>query len=197
MPVALRAAACGHQPELALRPWSQSDAGELLEIYRDPVMAASARRPVGTAQDADRWVAAQLQGWADQTRLSFAVTQAGTRGPAAAGQILGNVVLKDWAPGGDRAEIGYWTATAARRRGVASRAVVAVTTWAFETLGPCGLARIELLHDLGNSGSCLVAQRSGYELTGALEPDPPDFPAPGHLHTRRRPLLAAAGRGRD
>jgi RimJ/RimL family protein N-acetyltransferase len=195
MSIVLRAAADGHQPELLLRPWSPGDAAALLEIYRDPVMAASARRPVETEQAAAAWIAVRVQDWAHGSRLSFAVVQASAAGPAAAGRILANVALKDCVAGRDRAEVGYWTATTARRLGVASAAVLTVTTWAFERFGPRGLARIELLHSLGNNASCRVAQRCGYELTSVLDPYPPDFPEPGHLHTRSGPVLAAASGG--
>jgi RimJ/RimL family protein N-acetyltransferase len=101
--------------------------------------------------------------------------------------VVGNVVLKGHAVGKDRAEIGYWTAAAERRRGVASAAVVALTTWAFEHFGPEGLKRIELIHQQDNLASCRVALKSGYALTGMLPPDPPAFPVNGHLHTRYSP----------
>jgi RimJ/RimL family protein N-acetyltransferase len=89
--------------------------------------------------------------------------------------------------GKDSAEVGYWTAPAARCRSVASGAVELLTTWAFESFGPQGLQRIELLHQQDNVPSCRVAQKSGYVLTGVIPADPPAFPADGHLHTRYSP----------
>ena len=153
-----------------------------MDIYRDPAMYRSARNPIVTEQDAYRWLEAQQQGWTGGGRLSFAVLWC----EAAAGpdHVLGNVVLKGYAAGQDSAEVGYWTAPAARRRGVASAAVVTLTAWAFGNLGPAGLQRIELIHQQDNPASCRVAQKSGYALTGVLPADPPAFPDQGHLHTR-------------
>jgi RimJ/RimL family protein N-acetyltransferase len=180
--VVLHVAASGRQPALLLRPWCSQDRQDLMDIYRDPVMHESARNPIVTEQDAFRWLDAQQQGWTDGGRLSFAVLS--HEAAAAPDHVLGNVVLKGYAAGRDSAEVGYWTAPAARRRGVASAAVVTLTAWAFGSLGPAGLQRIELIHQQDNLASCRVAQKSGYALTGLLPADPPAFPDQGHLHTR-------------
>jgi len=180
--IELRAAASAGQPALLLRPWSSEDIRDLLEIYRDPAMSASARKPIASEDDARSWLEKQQAGWADGTRLSFAVLR--TAAPAARARAVGNVVLKGQSAGKDSAEVGYWTAAAARGHGVASAAVVALTTWAFESFGPDGLRRIELIHQLDNVASCRVAQKSGYALTGILPAEPPAFPLDGHLHTR-------------
>ncbi len=135
-----------------------------------------------TEQDAFRWLEVQRRGWTDGGRLSFAVLD-GVRG-SEAGRVLGNVALKGWQAGSDVAEVGYWTAAAARNRGIASRAVEMLTAWAFESFGAQGLQRIELLHQQDNLASCRVAQKSGYALIGVLPAEPPAFPAAGHLHAR-------------
>lgn len=183
--VELRAVASGCQPALLLRPWGGEDIQDLLEIYRDPAMSASGRNPLETEDDARRWLERQHAGWADGTRLSFAVLCDDVAGAPA--RAVGNVVLKGRSAGKDSAEIGYWTAAAARGRGVASAAVVTLSTWAFEVFGPHGLRRIELFHQLDNDASCRVAQKSGYTLTGILPACPPSFPLDGHLHTRYLP----------
>jgi RimJ/RimL family protein N-acetyltransferase len=189
--VVLHVAACGRQPALLLRPWCSQDRQDLMDIYRDPVMYRSARNPIVTEQDAFRWLEAQQQGWTGGGRLSFAVLSCEAAaapdhvlGNVVPDHVLGNVVLKGYAAGQDSAEVGYWTAPAARRRGVASAAVVTLTAWAFGSLGPAGLQRIELIHQQDNLASCRVAQKSGYALTGVLPADPPAFPGQGHLHTR-------------
>jgi RimJ/RimL family protein N-acetyltransferase len=185
MTVVLRSAEGGRGPALLLRPWAAQDIPRLLDIYRDPVMRQSSRNPIVTEQDAGRWLEVQQQGWTDGGRLSFAVV-GGERGNEP-GRALGNVALKGWKAGSDVAEVGYWTAAAARNRGIASRAVELVTAWAFESFGPQGLQRIELLHQEDNLASCRVAQKSGYALIDVLPPDPPAFPAAGHLHARYAP----------
>jgi len=183
--VELRAAASGRQPALLLRPWGGDDIQDLLEIYRDPAMSASGRNPLETQDDARRWLERQQAGWADGTRLSFAVVCVNVAGAPA--RAVGNVVLKGRSAGKDSAEVGYWTAPVARSRGVASAAVVTLTTWAFDSFGPDGLRRIELIHQLDNLASCRVAQKSGYALTGVLPAYPPAFPLDGHRHTRCSP----------
>src|SRR4051794_10106292 len=61
------------------------------------------------------------------------------------------------------ARVSYRTAPWARKRGVASHALVAVTRWAFDDLG---LERLELPHAIANPASCRVARRAGYQLEG-------------------------------
>jgi RimJ/RimL family protein N-acetyltransferase len=101
--------------------------------------------------------------------------------------VLGGIALKGCRAGKDTAEIGYWTAPAARNRGVASGAVELLTAWAFENFDAHGLRRVELLHQQDNLVSCRVAQKSGYALAEVLPADPPAFPRPGHRHVRYRP----------
>lgn len=95
-------------------------------------------------------------------------------------------MLKDTAPGKPSAEVGYWTAAHARGRGVAPRALEALTGWAFSTLGADGLQRLELLHQVDNPASCRVAQKSRYDVDRILPAAPPAFPLDGHVHTRHR-----------
>jgi RimJ/RimL family protein N-acetyltransferase len=182
----LRSDGSRHGLPLLLRPWSAQDIPGLLDIYRDPVMRASSRNPLLTEQDACRWLERQLQGWTDGGRLGFAVLEdEGTSEPS---HVLGGIALKGYKAGKDAAEVGYWTAAADRNRGVASQAVQMLTTWAFESLGPRGLHRIDLLHREDNPASCQVARKSGYALVRLLPPDPPAFPVTGHLHARYSPI---------
>jgi RimJ/RimL family protein N-acetyltransferase len=178
---------------LLLRPWDARDIPQLLAIYRDPAMRPGSRNFIETEQDACRWLEVQQHGWADGHRLAFAVLDSEPGGES--GRVLGNVVLKGWQTGRDAAEVGYWTAAAARNRGIASHAVRILTAWAFENFGARGLRRIELLHQQDNLASCRVAQKTGYVLAELLPADPPAFPSPGHLHVRHSeadPSSAAA-----
>jgi RimJ/RimL family protein N-acetyltransferase len=157
-------------PALTLRPWTDAHADALLEIYRDPAMRRWTRAPVRTPAEATAWLAVQKDGWHSGDRLSFAVHHDEER-------LVGCVVLKSphTAP-----EVGYWTAAAARGRGVASRALDALSTWAFTTRG---LTRLELLHQVDNVASCRVAEKAGYQYEKTLPATPP-FPLDGHLHAR-------------
>lgn len=122
--------------------------------------------------DAERWLLAQQAGWEAGVRFGFAVL-AGDR-------LAGQVVLKHPDPASTTAEVGYWTAAAARGQGVAPRAVELLTGWAFDARG---LRRLELYHAVDNPASCRVAQKAGYGLVAELPPQG-KWPTPGHLHVR-------------
>ncbi|WP_405096481.1 GNAT family N-acetyltransferase [Micromonospora sp. NBC_01412] len=183
MPVLLRAPATAHRPELLLRPWCDADIAELIEVYRDPELRRWVRRPVDDVNGARRWVTRSRQGWAAGSRFSFAVLEPR---PAAADRLVATVVLKEVLPGREHAEVGYWTAAWARGRGVAPRAVEAVTGWAFTRFAATGLARLELLHQVDNLASCRVAEKTGYLFQEVLPARAP-FPRDGHRHVRGAP----------
>ncbi|MEU6979236.1 MULTISPECIES: GNAT family N-acetyltransferase [unclassified Streptomyces] len=180
--VLLRADASPSAPSLVLRPWSMEDVAALVEAFRDPVLRRWTTSVVEDEADAESWVRTQETGWASGTRLSFAVLE--TRAGADDAELVGNVALKGAAAGKPAAEVGYWTAAHARGRGVAPRALEAVTAWAFRTFGDGGLHTLELLHQVDNAASCRVAEKSGYAFDRLLPATPPAFPLDGHLHVR-------------
>src|SRR5215469_13561851 len=93
--------------------------------------------------------------------------------PASAGQfslgildgqrLVGAVGLMPDQPGS--AELAYWIRPEQRGRGIASRAVQAVTLWAHRSLA---IPRIWLEIDPGNEPSLRVAQRAGYRFEQRL-----------------------------
>ncbi|MFJ4096545.1 GNAT family N-acetyltransferase [Kitasatospora sp. NPDC089913] len=171
-------------PALLLRPWRNEDAPALVEVYRDPVLRRWTTSVVDDEADALRWVGTQQEAWAAGHRFAFAVLEA--LPGAEPGPPLGNLVLKRVSPGGHTAEVGYWTSAPARGRGIAPRALEALTGWAFDTLGPTGLQRLELLHQVDNTASCRVAEKSRYAFDRVLTAAPPAYPLQGHLHVRLR-----------
>ncbi|MGW2212133.1 GNAT family N-acetyltransferase [Streptomyces sp. NPDC001781] len=137
------------------------------------------------------WIAGQARGWETGDRLGLAVVAAvspgspGTYGsletsgsPQGEGELLGHIVLGDVVAGGGRAGVGCWKAARARGRGVAPRALTALTGWAFGR----GLDRPESLHPTDDRASCRVALRCGYERAGVV----PALPVDGCLHARLR-----------
>ncbi|WP_062206503.1 GNAT family N-acetyltransferase [Streptomyces sp. NBRC 109706] len=187
----LEVAATPTAPALVLRPWSVADVPELVEIHRDPVLRRWSVDPLTSPDDTLRWLRDQERSWADGDRFAFAVLTDGPEG--AAERVAGHVVLKEVAAGKPSADVGYWTAAWARGRGVAPRALEALTGWAFDTFGDTGLARLDLLHQVDNAASCRVAEKTGYAFDRLLPPAPPAFPREGHVHTRHFPRLPRLG----
>ncbi|MGI5520915.1 GNAT family N-acetyltransferase [Micromonospora sp. CA-259024] len=176
MLIELRAPETSPAQGLALRPWCADDLDALLDAYRDPVLRRWTRVPVSDTAEGRRWLDRALRDWDDGRRYSFAVLEDDADGP----RLVANVVLKGVTPGEPAAEVGYWTAAWARGRGIAPRAVMTLSGWAFERFP--GLARLDLLHQVDNVASCRVAQKSGYTFRETLPARPP-FPLDGHRHS--------------
>jgi RimJ/RimL family protein N-acetyltransferase len=156
----------------------------LVEVSRDPALRQWAGSVVDNDADGARWVQAQQRGWAAGDRFGFAILE--EQPDSAREQLVGNVVLKEVISGKPAAEVGYWTAAHARVRGVAPRALEALTSWPFDTFEADGLERLELLYQVDNLASCRVAQKSRYDFDTTLPAAPPSFPRDGHLYIRRR-----------
>ncbi|MFD0419678.1 GNAT family N-acetyltransferase [Streptomyces sp. NPDC127108] len=194
MTVTLRVGATDGAPGMVLRPWDDGDAAALIDAYRDPLLRRWTRVPVRDHAEAARWLAVRHKGWATEEYVSFVVEEEhGGEGHGGGRRLVANVAVKAPRNSTGVGEVGYWTVAAARGRGVASRAVDALTDWAFGTYGASGLHWLRLLHQVDNVASCRVAAKAGYDLDAVLPVRPP-FPAPGHLHVRRRVTAGAAVR---
>jgi len=198
--------AVSRQPALILRPWRAADipalAAEMRHDYplggmwsrpderpfRIVLRGGAERTEPMDERDAARWLASQDRGWRDGDRLSFAVLEADDAG----GRVLaGNVGLKNREETGrigerETAEIGYWTALAARGRGVAPAAVRAVTGWVFDAFAGTSLRQIMLVHNVDNPASCRVAEKAGYPFQEFSPANPPHWFTNGHIHMRLR-----------
>ena len=87
---------------------------------------------------------------------------------AASDRLLGGVALHGDEAWAGVAEIGYHVAPWARRRGVATAAARLVAHWGLDVLG---LARLQILADTRNAGSCGVATRLGFVREGLRRRD--------------------------
>jgi RimJ/RimL family protein N-acetyltransferase len=197
--------AVSRQPALTLRPWRATDIPALTaEMSHDYLMggmwAAPDERPFRTVlrggddrtgpmgeRDSARWLTSQDRGWHDGDRLCFAVLETDEAGSCV---LAGNVGLKNRDETGrigedETAEIGYWTAVAARGHGVAPAAVSAVTNWVFDAFAGTSLRQIMLVHSDDNPASCRVAEKAGYPFLEFSPANPPHWFEDGHIHVRR------------
>ena len=78
-------------------------------------------------------------------------------------ELLGRASIKGIEVGGGQGGMAYWTMPDRRRRGVATRAVKALTRWAFHEIG---FHRLELTHSVHNIASCRVAVSAGFLSEG-------------------------------
>jgi RimJ/RimL family protein N-acetyltransferase len=78
------------------------------------------------------------------------------------GRLLGGASLERPVPTRQQAELGYWVTPEARRRGVATAAVRALSAYAFDT----GIVRLELLTHWENEASQRVALAAGFQREG-------------------------------
>jgi RimJ/RimL family protein N-acetyltransferase len=159
--------------------WSRPDERPV----RTALPGGAARR-TGAAEERDAawWLASQDRGWRDGDRLSFAVLEADDAGGCV---LAGNVGLKNREETGrvgerETAEIGYWTAVAARGRGIAPAAVRAVTDWVFDAFARARLRQIMLVHDVGNPASCRVAEKARYPFRELSPANRPHWLTDGH-----------------
>ncbi|MFF8840268.1 GNAT family N-acetyltransferase [Streptomyces sp. NPDC015130] len=129
-PVVLQVAALLVSPAFVLRPWLMEDVAAWVELSRDPALSQSASSVVDNDADGTRWVQAQQQRRAAGDRYAVFEAQPGS----VRAQLVGNGVLKEVTCGKPAGAVGCWTAVHARGRGVASRALEALPSWAFDTI---------------------------------------------------------------
>lgn len=146
---------------LHLRPFRPSDAPEVhaacqdLEIQRWTTVPSPYREA-----DARAFVEEFCPNeWTSGHGAVFAIV--GTQD----GHLLGSLGLSGVDRADGLAEIGFWTAAWARRRGVMAEAVGVACRWAFAELGR---ERIEWQAGVGNIASRRVAERAGFAVEGVL-----------------------------
>ncbi|MCI3273836.1 GNAT family N-acetyltransferase [Streptomyces cylindrosporus] len=182
----LTAAATPSAPALVLRPWTPADAAALVALDWDDALRRWTTATTDDEASATRWIGIQQEGWEAGHRFAFAVVESPSGDTE--GRLAGHMVLKIVTPGIASAEVGYWTAAHARGRGVAPRALEALTEWAFTAFPGEELTRLELLHQEDNTASCRVAEKTRYALASILPASPPAHPHAGHVHVRTREI---------
>ncbi|MGW2226718.1 GNAT family N-acetyltransferase [Streptomyces formicae] len=142
---------------LVVRPWSAADAPAVYEAFQDPLLSRWHARGADSESEVLGWIEDWRASWAGERDAYWAVADAGTD------ELVGRIALKAMVLADGQAEVAYWTMPQARGRGVASRSVVALSSWAF---GEVGLHRLELTHSTANEASCRVALRTGFAVEG-------------------------------
>jgi RimJ/RimL family protein N-acetyltransferase len=162
--------------DVQLRPWRDDDHDAVLRAYLDPdIIRWITQVPKPDDSYVRTWLRQRQDGWARGSLISWAVTagrDGSAGGPSAANAeaLLGSVALKrfDYArqkPPPVHADVSYWIVPDFRGHGLATRVASFAARWAWSSHR---LHRVELHHELSNSGSCWVAEKAGYELEGTL-----------------------------
>ena len=147
------------QGQLVLRGFTDADANLVAEASADPLIPLITSVPAAPADTGAvrAFLDRQHERLATGQGYSFAIADAATD------TGLGQIGL--WPLGHGRASVGYWVATAARRRGIAHAATTLVSGWGL-TLPD--LHRLELYVEPWNEGSWRAAERAGYVREGLL-----------------------------
>ncbi len=149
----------GRQPEIAagdllLRPWRVADAAVIVGAFGD---AAISRWHLASVDEAEAkaWLEERDRRWREESGADWAV-QAG-------GEVVARVAVRRLELPQGSAEAAYWTLPGARGRGIAPRALRAMSDWFFRDVG---LLRVELEHSTANPASCRVAIKAGFAPEG-------------------------------
>ena len=184
----------GSQPRidgygLTLRPWREADIPALIAAYGDPEIRRWHARTLDDEAEARTWLRQRRRSREQETAIDWAIVD-----PAGDDPVLGRAGLIGVDLTEGVAEVAYWVAPGHRARGVATRALCALSDWAFDELG---LHRLGLQHSTRNHPSCAVAERALYRAEGVLRESA--LHADGwhdmHLHARLagdpRPAISA------
>ena len=153
----------GSQPTLTgtrvlLRPWDPADADAVFAACQDVEIQrwTTVPSPYSLADAVGYVTTVASEAW-EHGGVLLAVIEAAT------GQFAGSIGAHHVIDG--VAQVGYWTAPAARGRGLTSDALRTLTRW---LLHEGGAARVELVVEPANVGSVRVAEAAGFMREGLL-----------------------------
>ncbi|MDP9093670.1 MAG: GNAT family N-acetyltransferase [Actinomycetota bacterium] len=142
--------------ELVIRPWREDDAAAVAHAYLDP----DVRRWHVRSMDEDEalvWIKSRRERWSREVGVDWAITGDGV--------IVGRIGVRTMNLDEGSAEPAYWVVPDARGRLIASRAIVAMTTWLF---GEIGMHPLDLYHSVDNGPSCRVAGKADFPWEATL-----------------------------
>lgn len=148
----------------------EADLARVVEACRDPEtvrwLGGTGRIHAGySPTDAREYAAGLALGALTGSCVGWAVRDAD-------GQVLGMIDVQGI---GERNQIGYWVHPGARRRGVVSAALQALTRHALapREAGGMGLARLTIRHAAGNTGSRRAIEAAGFHRIGTARRQEP------------------------
>jgi RimJ/RimL family protein N-acetyltransferase len=146
-------------PRLHLRPQRETDAETLFRYTSDPELTPfvtwATHREI---EETRAWLRSGTEGFAAGKNMIWTIEHAGD--PCGAISLLG-ITWALRAVRWDRAELGYWIGRPLWGKGLMTEAAVAVTHWAFETLG---LHRVTVGCIDENVGSRRVIEKVGFRF---------------------------------
>jgi RimJ/RimL family protein N-acetyltransferase len=144
--------------EMILRPSTEQDVAAIRAVYSEPDirhwMGWDGEPPPDDAE-ARANIERAAASWREGSWAVFRIAERATD------HVVGGVNLRF--AGNETAEVSYFLRESARGRGLATRAVLLVSRWAFDELG---IERIELRAHPENEASRRVAERAGFVLEG-------------------------------
>lgn len=159
---------------VGLRPFEPTDADAIAAACQDPEIIRWTSIPSPYNIDYARLFVTLCDTWRDEgSAFHFAIVD---RRDGSFGGSIGLDAVRQ-----PPAQVGYWVAPWARRRGLASRALQLVTTWALQDLR---LDAVELVTKIGNEPSERVATNAGYEFVEEVADHAPTYGS-GTVRVRR------------
>jgi ribosomal-protein-alanine N-acetyltransferase len=140
-----------------LRPWDESDAQDLYEMFGSTQAMRFWNAPPARSVDAVRAMIARSTASPAEVHKGFAIVLRAT------GRAMGLVNYHHREPANQRLEIGYILSPAHQGRGLAYEAVFAFVTFCFDELAS---NRIEALTDPENVASGKLLERLGFKREG-------------------------------
>ncbi len=139
---------------VVLRPWVKRDAAALIVAAGSATDLATqfGGAELSSVAAAEAFIDESLR--YDQHVKNWAIVEDGV--------AVGNVGASAIEFRHETAWMYYWLSAAARGKGYATSALIAVSDWAFES----GLYRLELGHRVNNPASCRVATAAGFQAEG-------------------------------
>lgn len=138
-----------------LRPWTPADAPVILAAAGEEMMARQFTAPIDSLSAAEDWIALLTARRDDDDAYSFAVLHEGVP--------VGNVAVSSVERRHLTGWVSYWMREEARGQGLATKACLALSEFAFSELA---LFRLELAHRVDNPASCRVAAGAGFAVEG-------------------------------